>query len=490
MLQPLITFDGTFTTFRAHARALLASDVAPADVAWNDIADAAVQRGLFTDVATPTPVPAVAPNMPAPRVPKDFPDLAKKVARHRAHAAKWPLLYRALWRLNRGEPHLLSLASDPDVQGLNDLRHQVQRDAHKMHAFVRFREVQDEADGAPRYVAFHRPDHLIVRHEAQWFKRRFPEMAFSLLTPDLCAHWDPAAKAMSYTDGVDASAAADPDDVEALWLTYYAHIFNPARIKLSAMVNEMPRRHWPTMPETKLIPDLLADAPRRLKEMEKYSRKNADSAAAFLPEGSGPFGLPQLAAAAADCRGCELCDAATQTVFGRGPSNARLVLLGEQPGDQEDLAGRPFVCPAGQKLDTMLAEAGIDGETAYVTNTVKHFRFEPRGKRRIHAKPASRHVNACRPWLEAELDTILPAVVVALGATAARALFGSTFKIAQQRGLWTRTRWGERCMATYHPSALLRAADTERAAAMEAEMRGHLKEVAGVLTAQVSKAGH
>ena len=419
-----------------------------------------------------------------PNVPKRFVDLAQRVALHRDRDAKWPLLYRALWRLTHGnEPHLLSLASDPDVRQLEQMRHHVQRDAHKMHAFVRFREVQETRDDgttAARYVAFHRPDHLIVRREAAWFKRRFPEMAFSLLTPDACAHWDPATQSMSFTDGVDASAAADPDDVEALWLTYYAHIFNPARIKLNAMVNEMPRRHWPTMPETKLIPDLLADAPRRLKEMEKYNAKNADSGAAFFPEGNGPFTLPQLADAARDCRGCELCGPATQTVFGRGPADARLVLVGEQPGDQEDRAGEPFIGPAGQKLNAILAQAGIDRDACYLTNTVKHFRFEPqtaddatsvpgRGKRRLHAKPLARHVNACRPWLEAELDAIRPPVIVALGATAARALFGSTFKITQQRGVWTRTRWSERCLATFHPSAVLRA-DPARAAEMERQM--------------------
>ena len=306
-----ITFDGTFPTWRSHARVLLATGVSPCDVAFNDVGDTSAQAGLFTAAAEPTPVPDLPEDARVPNVPKRFVDLAQRVALHRDREAKWALLYRALWRLTHGnEPHLLSLASDPDVRRLEQMRHQVQRDAHKMHAFVRFREVAESgADGttAVRYVAFHRPDHLIVRREAAWFKRRFPEMAFSLLTPDACAHWDPATQSMSFTDGVDASAAADPDDVEALWLTYYAHIFNPARIKLNAMVNEMPRRHWPTMPETKLIPDLLADAPRRLKEMEKYNAKNADSGAAFLPAGVGPFTLPQLAQAARDCRGCDLC---------------------------------------------------------------------------------------------------------------------------------------------------------------------------------------
>ena len=486
-----ITFNGTFAAWRAHARVLLATHVPPHAVAFNDTDDTSVQPGLFTAAAQPTPVPDLPADARVPNVSKRFVELAQRVALHRDREAKWPLLYRTLWRMTRGdEPHVLSIASDPDVRRLDDMRRQVGRDAHKMHAFVRFREVQETRDdGTPvtRYVAFHRPEHLIVRREAAWFKRRFPVMAFSLLTPDACAHWDPVTKQMTFGQGVDASAAAQPDDVEALWLTYYAHIFNPARIKLKAMVNEMPRKHWPTLPETRLIPDLLADAPRRLKEMEQYNAKNANSGAAFFPTGTGPFTLPQLAAAATACRGCELCGPATQTVFGRGQAEARLVFVGEQPGDQEDQAGEPFVGPAGQKLSVLLEQAGIDRSAAYLTNVVKHFRFEPqdrddtqRGTRRIHAKPLARHVNACRPWLEAELDAIRPSVIVALGATAARALFGSTFKITHQRGAWTRTRWSERCLATFHPSALLRA-QGPRAEDMQAQMLADLRAVAVAL---------
>jgi len=481
-----ITFDGTFPTWRAHARHLLATGARPERVAWHDTSDAAAaQAGLFSAAAEPTPLPPADPDTPPPKVNKAFPAIAEHVALHRDIDAKWPLLYRCLWRLTRpvsrgGEPHLLSLASDPDVVRLTQMRHAVKRDAHKMHAFVRFREVKEE-NGAVRYVAFHRPDHLIVPREAAWFKRRFPTMAFSLLTPDRCAHWDPASQELTFGPGVDASAAAEPDDIESLWLTYYANIFNPARIKMSAMLNEMPRRYWKTMPETKLIPAMLDDAPRRLAEMEKYSLKNADSAAVHLPAGDGPFALPQLAAAAEECRGCDLCGPATQVVFGRGPQHARVVLVGEQPGDREDRAGEPFIGPAGQKLDELLARAGVDREACYVTNAVKHFRFEPRGKRRIHAKPSARHVTACRPWLEAELESIRPRVVVALGATAARALLGSTFKITRERGAFRPTQWCERTIATYHPSALLRVPDRERAAAMEAEMLADLVKVATVV---------
>lgn len=183
--------------------------------------------------------------------------------------------------------------------------------------------------------------------------------------------------------------------------------------------------------------------------------------------------LDALAAAAAGCRGCELYERATQTVFGAGPPRARVMLVGEQPGDREDLAGEPFVGPAGALLDRALAAAGVARDDAYLTNAVKHFFFTERGKRRIHEKPRAAHVTACRPWLAAELAAVRPAVVVALGATAAQAIFGPRFRLTQHRA--QRLDWPadgplgaqpsvECVVATIHPSAVLRAGDDRDAA--------------------------
>lgn len=170
--------------------------------------------------------------------------------------------------------------------------------------------------------------------------------------------------------------------------------------------------------------------------------------------------LSRLRRAAADCRGCELYRFATQTVFGRGRARASIVLVGEQPGDQEDVAGRPFVGPAGALLDKALADSGIARNDVYLTNAVKHFKWTPapRGKRRLHAKPSSREIDACRPWLEAELEAIRPRVVVLLGASAARSLLGAAFRITKQRGrLLDGSPWSHTAVATFHPSAVLRA---------------------------------
>jgi DNA polymerase len=166
--------------------------------------------------------------------------------------------------------------------------------------------------------------------------------------------------------------------------------------------------------------------------------------------------LQALREAAAGCRECPLWKTGTQTVFGEGTVRATVMLVGEQPGDQEDLAGRPFVGPAGRLLDEALEAAGIDRKTAYVTNVVKHFKWEARGKRRIHAKPAWSEVAACRPWLDGELEAVRPAVLVCLGATAAQALLGRQFRVTKQRGTWIESDLAEHVTATIHPSAILR----------------------------------
>jgi uracil-DNA glycosylase family protein len=172
--------------------------------------------------------------------------------------------------------------------------------------------------------------------------------------------------------------------------------------------------------------------------------------------------LPALRRAAAGCRACPLWKNATQTVFGEGTSRAEVMLIGEQPGDREDLAGRPFVGPAGKLLDRALDEAGIDRRKVYVTNVVKHFKFEPRGKRRIHKKPAAEEIAACRPWLDTEIDVVKPRVIVCLGATAAQALLGRTFRVTQHRGEFVESDLAPLVTATIHPSAILRAEDEDR----------------------------
>jgi uracil-DNA glycosylase len=205
-----------------------------------------------------------------------------------------------------------------------------------------------------------------------------------------------------------------------------------------------------------------------------------DNAAPLVPENPT---LPKLREAAAGCKACDLWKTGTQTVFGEGTRNAEIVFVGEQPGDKEDLAGRPFVGPAGRVLDEALEAAGIDRKLAYVTNAVKHFKWEPRGKRRIHAKPNLAELTACRPWLDAELAVVKPKVLVALGATAAQALLGRQFRVTKQRGVAVESDLAPYVIATVHPSSILRQeTDQDRAAAFE-ELVSDLRTVAKLLAA-------
>jgi uracil-DNA glycosylase len=183
-----------------------------------------------------------------------------------------------------------------------------------------------------------------------------------------------------------------------------------------------------------------------------------DTAAALIADEQS---LDRLREVARECTACPLYRDATQTVFGEGPERATIMLVGEQPGDAEDLAGHPFVGPAGKLLDRCLKEAGIDRRSTYVTNAVKHFKWTPRGTRRIHSKPSSMEITACFPWLELEIAAVKPDVLVALGATAAQALFGKAFRVTRDRGRPIPSRWAPHAVATVHPSALLRAPDEE-----------------------------
>jgi uracil-DNA glycosylase len=203
----------------------------------------------------------------------------------------------------------------------------------------------------------------------------------------------------------------------------------------------------------------------------------ARSAADFLPPKRT---LQALTVASRDCRGCDLYAGATQTVFGEGPAGAEIMLIGEQPGDREDVLGHPFVGPAGRLLDRALEAAGIDRTTVYVTNAVKHFKFEPRGKRRIHKKPNAEEIRACNPWLEAELAAVKPKVVVCLGATAAQAVIGRSFKVTQHRGEFVDTRLDPLVTATVHPSSILRSPDDRT---REAETQAFVRDLKAVASA-------
>ena len=475
-----VVLDGTLDAFRAHARALIGEGVPPEGVRWRDPLRSpraeGTGPGLFgaTDAPTPPPDRAAEVLSPALALPRAYVDALPTISCYRDESV-WHALYVVAWRIARGDRGLMADPLDADVAVLQRMGKAVRRDAHKMHAFVRFRRVEDPgARGGERFIAWYHPSHLIVEREASFFRGRFPSMDWSILTPDRCAHWD--GREVSFTEGAPRDVAPDHDELEELWCTYYASIFNPARVKVSAMVAEMPRKFWDTLPETRQIPELLADVPRRLEEMAQNSRAVADSASPFVPFGAP---LDELRETLPSCEGCELHRHGTRAVFGEGPSDASTVLLGEQPGDTEEREGRPFVGPAGEVLDAALQAVGVRREDLYVTNAVKHFRHEPapRGKRRLHKRPTIEHVTRCQPWLDAELATLAPRALVCLGATAARAVFGPTHRMpAPDAAPEPRTsRYADVTLVTFHPAAILRAEDPARAAAMRAHLERTLR---------------
>jgi uracil-DNA glycosylase len=293
-------------------------------------------------------------------------------------------------------------------------------------------------------------------------------MRWAILTPYRSVAWD--GNALTFGDG-RTRADAPPDDAqESLWRTYYASIFNPARLNPDMMRQEMAQKYWKLLPEAHLFPTLIRDANRRTHEMRERAPEPTRRRVPVAPEMPTVVepGLPGLRQAARTCQRCELWQPATQTVFGEGPVDARIMLIGEQPGDEEDLVGRPFVGPSGKLLDRAFGELGLDRSRMYVTNAVKHFRFELRGKRRLHRNPERSHERACAVWLEGEFAFVKPAVVVCLGAAAARAIFGPLFRLTDERGQWQTTPGGTRAFATVHPSSILRTEAPHRDAAYAA----------------------
>jgi DNA polymerase len=437
-----------FEAWRDAARSLAEAGVPAPEVVWQVEGEAA---DLF------------ASDAPRPRgasfaVPRAFVDLAKAAVCH-SDPERFGMLYALLLRI-KAQRHVIEDQADPLVRRLQTLAKEVRRDVHKMHAFVRFREV----DG--RFVAFFEPDHHSVRRAAPFFVNRFTNMRWSILTPELSIHWD--GKRLDEGPGATRADAPDGDPLEETWRTYYANIFNPARLKIGAMLKEMPKKYWRNMPETSLVQPLIAGA--RARELEMIDRSVAKEGlqrALEAERGVAPGG--NLRAAwearlkdARKCTRCELYKCGTQTVFGEGPLDAPIMFVGEQPGDQEDLAGRPFVGPAGQLFDAALEKAGIDRSGVYVTNAVKHFKFERRGKKRIHSKPDAGEIEACRWWQEQERELIRPPLTVALGATAARSLIGKTVTISKVREAPLKLADGGECWVTVHPSFLLRIPEEER----------------------------
>ncbi len=367
---------------------------------------------------------------------------------------RFALAYRLLWR-SLDEPALASVASDPDIARAHVLSKSVARDKHKMTAFVRFRE-RAASDGQAEFVAWFEPQHYIVRAIAPFFVGRFTGMRWSILTPYASAHWD--GTHLMFGAGGRKTDAPEGDPLEDVWKIYYGSIFNPARVKVKAMTAQMPKKYWRNLPEADLIVPLIRSAPARAQAMIEAAptlprRRHAEGSHSCGGATSITGDTPET------CQRCPLHASATQAVLGEGPQTAALMIVGEQPGDTEDLVGRPFVGPAGKLLDIALQRSDIELSAAYLTNAVKHFKFEPRGKRRLHKSPSRDEIDHCRWWLDLERATVKPRVVLALGVSAVRGLTGRTVPLASVRSTPQPLADGPTMIATVHPAYMLRLTD-------------------------------
>lgn len=469
MREVLLNIPGDFAEWRDAARALLAAEVPPEAIVWRQAGDSA---SLFAD-AEPLAARRTI------RLPRDLVTMADRVMCHRDPAVAGRL-YRIVWRA-LADRHLLARRTDPDIDWLTRMDKAIRRDLHKMHAFVRFRRLGEDEAGRESYAAWFEPDHHIVRLAAPFFRKRFYGMDWAILTPDARAIWQ--GEQLSFGPGGRRDEVPDHDLVEDQWRVYYGSIFNPARVKIAAMRAEMPRKYWHNLPEAQDIAPLLAGAEARVAQMREtaisLANPRSDKWRVRGEAGQSMAGsagtLAALGGAISACTRCQLHCHATQAVPGEGSADARILLVGEQPGDREDLEGRPFVGPAGQVLDAALADAGLDRATLFVTNAVKHFKFEPRGKRRLHQSPTAGEIDICRWWLDQERALIKPDIIVALGASALRAITGTGASIASMRGRAMDLADGARLVTTVHPSYLLRLPDRTRAVAERERFVADLK---------------
>ena len=438
----------SFDEWRSAARDLLAHKVPPSAVQWISHKD---DGDLFSGAAEPAPPAAVKQGSPTVRISRKLMDMLQTAACCRV-PNRWAFLYLVMWRWHQGERDVLS-AADEDGAKLHGMVKAVKREEHDMHAYIRFRERRADA-GPPQFVAWFEPAHDVLPQVARHFAARMGRITWMIATPEASVMWDGATL---HSTGPLMRGPEDIDDAgEALWLTYYRSIFNPARLNADLMHGHIPSRFWKNLPEGAVVPDMVSQAAAGARKVGQ-TRSVGERGGTIIPIAPDKAQPQRDTPSTLDaCRRCELWKDATQAVPGAGPDKARIMLVGEQPGDQEDLAGQPFVGPAGQLLDRAMSQADVERRDIYLTNAVKHFKWEPRGKRRMHKTPAQREVEACSYWLDSELAQVQPEVIVALGSTALKAVTGNphaALKDVLGKPFMHQGRW---IVTVYHPSYILR----------------------------------
>ncbi|MGY8526050.1 UdgX family uracil-DNA binding protein [Paracidovorax citrulli] len=494
--SPTLVVEGGYAGWRVQALKALAAGWPPEAVHWAErhapgTGTSAEQMSLEYAPPAASVTSAVdtgeALDRAAPvaqvRISKELAALLQDAAQYRS-SERWAFLYRVLWRWWQGDRAVAS-AADEDGARLYGMAKAVRRAKHDMIAYVRFH--RRGADAMPEYLAWYEPDHDVLTWAADHFARRMGMSSWWIGTPQGSALWDGKtlqfsdATADATADAASIRADAGADQVEAMWLAYYRSIFNPARLNEAALQQHMPVRFWKGLPEGQLIPSMVAEARNGARRVAQAHAVGSMQGKQVAVDAERALPLRAVPSSLDECRRCELWRHATQAVPGRGPQTARLMLVGEQPGDQEDLMGRAFVGPAGQVLEDAMKRAGVGADTVYLTNAVKHFKWVARGKRRLHKTPAQQEIEACAHWLDDEMTRMRPTVIVTLGATALGAVLHRKASLRDYMGEPVRVgdAW---LVATWHPSYALRVDDAARreeivAAIADAIARG--KQLAG-----------
>jgi DNA polymerase len=429
MHRVVLAHEADFPTWRAATRAHALAGTPGEALEWR-----------VGEADVPTPLPAAEGGFSVPRALVALAEAAIQAA----DPERFALLYRLVCRAHAGDYS----ADDPDMLRARRLALEARRETHRMAALIRFLPVRA---AVVCHVGWFEPAAHVTDAVARAYARDFPHLALSILTPGRAAHW--VGDELVFGPGVPGAAVADDAALAQAWQARYADLFFRARLP--------PAPNVPPVSELR-PPDRPALGPVR------------------LPVAGSADAMVRAAQEASGCTRCQLAGPATQTVFGEGPVGAPIMFIGEQPGDQEDIIGRPFVGPAGQLLDQALEEAGIDRRQVYVANAVKHFKHIPRGTRRLHQTPEAPEVEACRFWLEAERDAVRPRLIVLLGATAARAVLGRPVTIGRERGEAFDLPDGARGFITVHPSFLLRQPDEESRARQYALFVSELRRAAAL----------
>ena len=428
MQRIVLNHETDWQGWRNATRALVLAGVPPDDVRWS-------VRAHPDDATHELPEGTGGFNVPRALV------AMAALAFQARDPDRFGLLFRLVSRANAGEK-LLEHRDDAELRHAQRLAYAVRAEAHKMRTLLRFMEVEDG-----RYLGWYAPAHYVLEANAQLVARRFPNLACSILTPDGSAHWQDEAPRF----GAGLAHIANDEALAKWWHVHHAMLLHDAQGATS-------------IPEA----EALDEAPR--------PPDRPPLGPVVLPAHADKQ-LLDAAREAGDCRRCPLYEPATQVVFGEGPADAPVMFVGEQPGDQEDTIGRPFVGPAGQIMDRAMEEAGIDRRTVYITNAVKHFKFTPRGKRRIHQTPEAPEIQACRFWLDVEQVQLRPKLLVLMGGTAARAVTGRQVTITRERGRPFKLDDGQLAFVTVHPSFLLRVPDE---AAKAREYRAFVRDLTAV----------